>query len=67
MYSNRGVVYELHAGLFVNRTPGHFINCGLLIKFKGLLCENPTEIDTEYDRAKVPPYNLSDPTSPLEV
>ena len=24
-------------------------------------------IDAEYDRAKVPPYNGSDPTSPLEV
>ena len=26
-----------------------------------------TKIDTEYERAKIPPYNGSDPTSPLEV
>ena len=24
-------------------------------------------VDTEYDRAMVPPYNASDPMSPLEV
>ena len=29
--------------------------------------ENAAILDTEYDRAKVPPYNGSDPTSPLEV
>ena len=43
MYSKKGVVYKLHAGWFINRTPGEFINWGLFIKFKGLLCGNPTE------------------------
>ena len=43
MYSKKGVVYKLHAGEFINRPPGEFINWGLLIKFKGLLCGNPTE------------------------
>ena len=37
-YSKKGVVDKLHAGWFINRTPGEFINCGLFIKFKGLLC-----------------------------
>ena len=27
----------------MNRTPGKFINSGLFIKFKGLLCGNPIE------------------------
>ena len=43
MYSKKGVVYKFHAGWFINRTPGEFINCGLFIRFKGLLCGNPTE------------------------
>ena len=43
MYSKNGVVYKLHAGWFINRAPGEFINSGLFIKFKGLLCGNPTE------------------------
>ena len=46
MYSKKGGVYKLHAGWFINRTPGEFINSGLFIKFikfKGLLCGNPTE------------------------
>ena len=43
MYSKKGVVYKLHAGWFINRTPGEFINWGLFIKLKGLLCGNPTE------------------------
>ena len=43
MYSKQGVVYKLHAGWFIYRTPGEFINWGLFIKFKGLLCGNPTE------------------------
>ena len=30
MYSKNGVVYKLHAGWFINRTPGEFINSGLL-------------------------------------
>ena len=34
---------KLHAGWFINRTPGEFINSGLFIKFKGLLRGNPTE------------------------
>ena len=36
------VVYKLHAGWFINRIPGEFINCGLFIKFKDLLCGNST-------------------------
>ena len=43
MYSKKGVVYKLHAGWFINRTPGEFIKCGLFSKFKGLLCGNSTE------------------------
>ena len=27
----------MRAGWFINRTSGEFINCGLFIKFKGLL------------------------------
>ena len=42
MYSEKGVVYKLHAGWFINRTPGEFIKWGLFIKFRGLLCGNPT-------------------------
>ena len=38
---------------------GHLKNC--------LDSSTMTEVDTEYDRAKVPPYNGSDDTSPLEV
>ena len=43
MYSKKGVVYKLHAGWFINRTPGEFINSGLFIKLKGLLDGNPIE------------------------
>ena len=43
MYSKKGVVYKLHAGWFINRTPGEFINCSLSIKFKGFLYGDPTE------------------------
>ena len=39
----KGVVYKLHAGWFINRTPGEFKNCGLFIKFKGSCRGNPTE------------------------
>ena len=41
MYSEKEVVYKLHAGWFINRT--EFINWGLCIKFKGLLCGNSRE------------------------
>ena len=34
MYSKKAVVYKLHAGRFINRTPGEFINWGIFIKFK---------------------------------
>ena len=34
MYSKKGVVYKLHAGWFINRTPGEFIHCGLLLNLK---------------------------------
>ena len=34
MYSKKGVVYKLHAGWFINRTPGEFINRGLFINLK---------------------------------
>ena len=40
--------------------PGDFPRTPLTVDFKG-------NLDTEYDRAKVPPYNGSDPTSCLEV
>ena len=43
MYSKKGVVYKLHAGRFISRTPGEFINWGRFIKFKGPLCGDPTE------------------------
>ena len=39
----KGVTFKLHAGWFINRTTGEFINRGLLIKLKGLHCGNPTE------------------------
>ena len=39
--SKKGVVYKLYTGWFINGTPGDFINRGLFIKFKGLLCGNP--------------------------
>ena len=39
----KGVVHKLHAGWFINRTPGEFINWGLLSNLKGLLSGNPTE------------------------
>ena len=32
-YSEKGVVYKVHSGWFINRTPGEFINPGLSIKF----------------------------------
>ena len=38
MYSKRGFAYKLHAGWFINRTPGEIINRGLFVKFKGFLC-----------------------------
>ena len=45
MYSKKGVVYKLHAGWFINRTPGEFINLGHFIIFEGLVlvCGTPTE------------------------
>ena len=43
MYCKKGSVYKLPAGWFINRTPGGVYNCGLFIKFEGLLCGNPTE------------------------
>ena len=43
MYRKKGVVYKLRAGWFINRTLGEFINCGLPIKFRGLLVGNSTE------------------------
>ena len=43
MYHNKGVVYKLHAGWFINHTPVEFINQGHFIKFEGLLCGNATE------------------------
>ena len=42
MYSKKGVVYKLHAGRFINHTPGESRNCGLFIQFRGLLRRNPT-------------------------
>ena len=38
MYSQKGVVYKLHAGWFMNRTPGEFINWGLFIKGRHRYC-----------------------------
>ena len=38
MYSKKGSVYKLPAGWFINHSPAEFINCDLLVKFKGLLC-----------------------------
>ena len=38
----KGAVYKLHAGWFINRTPGEFMSCGLSIKLKSLFCGNPT-------------------------
>ena len=43
MYSRKGVVYKLHAGWFISRTPEEFINSGPFVRFKGLLCGNPME------------------------
>ena len=43
MYCKKGVVYKQQAGWFINRTPGEFINWGLFIELKGLLCGNPSE------------------------
>ena len=43
MYSKRGVVYKLRAGRLIDRNPGEFINWGLFIKFKGVLCGNPAK------------------------
>ena len=43
MCSKNGVVYKLHAGWFINRAPGEFINCGPFIKFKGPLSGHRTE------------------------
>ena len=43
MYGKKGVVYKLYAGWFTSRAPGEFRNCGLSIKFKGLVCGIPTE------------------------
>ena len=34
MYSKKGVVCKLHAGQFINRPPGEFINWGLLLNEK---------------------------------
>ena len=34
MYSTKGVVYKLHAGWFINRTQGEFINWGLLLSLR---------------------------------
>ena len=43
MHSKEGVVYKLHAGWFINRTPGAVYKLRSFIKFKGLLCGTPTE------------------------
>ena len=43
MYSKTGVVSKLHAGRFINRTSGEFVNWDLSIVFKRLLCGNTTE------------------------
>ena len=43
MYSKKGLDYKLGAGWFINHPPVEFISRGLFIKFKGLLCGNPTE------------------------
>ena len=49
----KGVVYKLHAGWFISRIPGEFINSGLFINFKGLVCGNPTErADTKFLAAR---------------
>ena len=58
MYSKLGVVYKLHAGWFINRTPGEFINCGLFIEFKGLLCGNATERGASLKLNLWPPGSL---------
>ena len=34
MYSKKKVVYKLHAGRFINRTPGEFINWGLSLNLQ---------------------------------
>ena len=34
--AKKRVVYKLHGGWFINRTPGEFINRGLFVKFEGL-------------------------------
>ena len=34
MYSKKGVVYKLHAGWFINRTPGEFIIGVFLLNLK---------------------------------
>ena len=34
MFSKKGVVYKLHAGWFIDRPPGEFINWGLLLNLK---------------------------------
>ena len=34
MFSNKGVVYKLRAGWFVNCIPGEFIKPGLLVSLK---------------------------------
>ena len=39
MYSKKEVVYKLHAGWFINRTPGKFINWFFLLNLKVLSVE----------------------------
>ena len=60
MYSRNEVVYKVHAGWFINRTPEKFINCGLFIQLKGLLCGNPTERgESLKQRFCLQPHNIS--------
>ena len=54
MYSEKGVVYKLHAGWFINRSAGEFINCGLLSNLKVFSAEilqkegSPGEFKTKF-------------------
>ena len=60
------VLHALHFCDLCRRSARHGNHVSLLI-FRSVSFLKPAGTDTKYDRAKLPPYNGSDPTSPHQV
>ena len=43
MYSKNGLLEKIERSVAYKSQPGEFMNCGLFVKFEGLLGGNPTE------------------------